>query len=106
MTSLLSSFVFLFIYASNIKNELGNRLDDERLEPLYQKAADKNLLIFLHPHYGIPNELYGEKQNGHVLPLAMGFPFETTIVWISPLWSPISLYIPQFFPFPLSSEPA
>ena len=36
-------------------------------------------MLFLHPHYGIPSEMYGEAQNGHVLPLALGFPFETTI---------------------------
>jgi len=41
-------------------------------------------MAFIHPHYGIGKDLYGEQENGHVLPLALGFPFETTIV--SPFW--------------------
>lgn len=32
-----------------------------------------------HPHYGIEGAAFGEKDNGHVLPLALGFPMETTI---------------------------
>lgn len=32
-----------------------------------------------HPHYGIEGA-FGTQDNGHVLPLALGFPFETTIV--------------------------
>lgn len=36
-------------------------------------------MIFLHPHYSVPSELFGPLENGHVLPLALGFPFETTI---------------------------
>lgn len=60
-------------------NGLGKGLDDERLEPLFAKLAEKKLMIFLHPHYGITPSLFGERDNGHVLPLALGFPFETTI---------------------------
>lgn len=37
-------------------------------------------MVFIHPHYGIGKDLYGEQENGHVLPLALGFPFETSIV--------------------------
>ncbi|KAJ3193765.1 hypothetical protein HK101_004119 [Irineochytrium annulatum] len=58
---------------------LGKGLDDPELEPVFKEAADRKLMLFVHPHYGIPSELYGEQQNGHVLPLALGFPFETTI---------------------------
>ncbi|KAJ3212142.1 hypothetical protein HDU67_004012 [Dinochytrium kinnereticum] len=58
---------------------LGKGLDDLELEPFFKEAAEKNMMLFVHPHYGINPELYGEKPNGHVLPLALGFPFETTI---------------------------
>lgn len=34
-------------------------------------------MIFLHPHYGVGNEHYGDA--GHSLFLALGFPFETTV---------------------------
>ncbi|KAJ3332022.1 hypothetical protein HDU76_001530 [Blyttiomyces sp. JEL0837] len=57
----------------------GKGLDDPELEPMFAKAAEKNLTIFLHPHYGVPSTLFGDHPNGHVLPLALGFPFETTI---------------------------
>ena len=59
---------------------LGKGLDDPELEPLFATAERLGLVIFLHPHYGIPRELYGDLDNGHVLPLALGFPFETTLV--------------------------
>ena len=38
---------------------------------------DANLMIFLHPHYGVGNEQYND--TGHALFLALGFPFETTV---------------------------
>jgi predicted TIM-barrel fold metal-dependent hydrolase len=58
---------------------LGNGLDDDRLEPVWAKLAEKGLLVFLHPHYGVGDNVWGQKDNGHVLPLALGFTFETTI---------------------------
>ncbi|KAF2432361.1 amidohydrolase 2 [Tothia fuscella] len=60
---------------------LGKGLDDPALEPVYQALEATNQLIFLHPHYGLPNSVYGPRGNeyGHVLPLALGFPLETTI---------------------------
>ncbi|OAA67405.1 uracil-5-carboxylate decarboxylase [Cordyceps fumosorosea ARSEF 2679] len=60
---------------------LGKGLDDPRLLPLFNAVADAKLLVFLHPHYGLPNEVYGPRaeEYGHVLPLALGFPMETTI---------------------------
>ena len=33
-------------------------------------------MIFVHPHYGLGNEALGDY--GHAMPLALGFPFETT----------------------------
>ncbi|KAJ5558404.1 Amidohydrolase 2 [Penicillium sp. DV-2018c] len=62
---------------------LGKGLDDERLSPVWAALEETQLLLFLHPHYGLPNEAFGgsEVMNryGHVLPLALGFPLETTI---------------------------
>lgn len=60
---------------------LGKGLDDPNIMPVFKAIADANLLVFLHPHYGLPNEVYGPRSEeyGHVLPLALGFPMETTI---------------------------
>ncbi|RPB15948.1 2-amino-3-carboxymuconate-6-semialdehyde decarboxylase [Morchella conica CCBAS932] len=60
---------------------LGNGLDDERLNPVYEALEETGQTMFLHPHYGLPTEVYGPRASeyGHVLPLALGFPLETTI---------------------------
>lgn len=60
---------------------LGKGLDDPALNPIYAALEKNELPIFLHPHYGLPSEVYGERASdyGHVLPLALGFPLETTI---------------------------
>lgn len=60
---------------------LGNGLDDPALDPIYAAIEKHQLLIFLHPHYGLPTSVYGQRAGdyGHVLPLALGFPLETTI---------------------------
>lgn len=60
---------------------LGKGLDDPALHPIYAALETSELPIFLHPHYGLPSEVYGERASdyGHVLPLALGFPLETTI---------------------------
>ncbi|KAL7819783.1 hypothetical protein V8C26DRAFT_395194 [Trichoderma gracile] len=61
---------------------LGRGLDDPALLPIFEALAAANLTIFLHPHYGLPNEVWGPRASaeyGHVLPLALGFPMETTI---------------------------
>ncbi|KAF9647271.1 amidohydrolase 2 [Thelephora ganbajun] len=58
---------------------LGRGLDDEELEPVWGEIERNGLVVFLHPHYGVPSSMWGERDNGHVLPLALGFPFETTI---------------------------
>lgn len=60
---------------------LGKGLDDPDLLPIFQALQDAKLPIFLHPHYGLPSSVWGERLNdyGHVLPLALGFPLETTI---------------------------
>jgi hypothetical protein len=70
---------------------LGKGLDDERLEPVWQAISEMGLTIFLHPHYGVRSDVWGEKDNGHVLSLALGFTFETTIVSILD----ISMYWPD-----------
>lgn len=61
---------------------LGKGLDDNDLIPIFEAVAAAGLTIFLHPHYGLPNEVWGPRSGaeyGHVLPLALGFPMETTI---------------------------
>jgi predicted TIM-barrel fold metal-dependent hydrolase len=62
---------------------LGSGLDDPALLPIFLALSDANLPIFLHPHYGLPNSVFGPRsaagEYGHVLPLALGFPMETTI---------------------------
>ncbi|KAJ3488816.1 hypothetical protein NLI96_g2574 [Meripilus lineatus] len=57
---------------------IGKGLDDDALEPVWEAISKAGLVIFLHPHYGVDSSAWGEKDNGHVLPLALGFPFETT----------------------------
>lgn len=59
---------------------IGNGLDDKALEPVWKAIEKAGLVVFIHPHYGIDGKAFGDKPNGHVLPLALGFPFETTIV--------------------------
>lgn len=60
---------------------LGSGLDDPALSPIWHALQNSNLLLFLHPHYGLPDSVYGPRaeEYGHVLPLALGFPLETTV---------------------------
>lgn len=60
---------------------LGSGLDDPALDPIYAALEKQGQVIFLHPHYGLPTSVYGPRASeyGHVLPLALGFPLETTI---------------------------
>ncbi|GAA5865530.1 hypothetical protein JCM3774_002040 [Rhodotorula dairenensis] len=57
---------------------LGKGLDDPAMEPIYEALSAAGLVVFVHPHYGIENA-FDEQDNGHVLALGLGFPFETTI---------------------------
>ncbi|KAK7470436.1 hypothetical protein VKT23_001862 [Stygiomarasmius scandens] len=57
---------------------VGKGLDDEALDPVWAAIEAAGLVVFLHPHYGVDGKAWGGKDNGHVLPLALGFPFETT----------------------------
>ncbi|EIW61491.1 amidohydrolase 2 [Trametes versicolor FP-101664 SS1] len=58
---------------------LGKGLDDDALEPVWGALEKAGLVVFLHPHYGVDKDAWGARDNGHVLPLALGFPFETTV---------------------------
>jgi len=60
---------------------LGSGLDDPALEPVFAALETYQQIVFLHPHYGLPASVYGPRAGdyGHVLPLALGFPLETTI---------------------------
>ena len=54
----------------------GEGLDDPRLDPVWEAAERAGLMIFVHPHYGVGNDVLSGY--GHAMPLALGFPFETT----------------------------
>ena len=54
----------------------GQGLDDPALDPVWAAAERDGLMIFAHPHYGLGNEALAGY--GHAMPLALGFPFETT----------------------------
>ena len=62
---------------------LGSGLDDPALAPIWSALQATKTLVFLHPHYGLPDTAFGGSsvvsKSGHVLPLALGFPLETTI---------------------------
>ncbi len=62
---------------------LGKGLDDLSLDEVYSALAETSTLVFLHPHYGLPDSAFGGPEvvarSGHVLPLALGFPLETTV---------------------------
>lgn len=60
---------------------LGEGLDDSRLDGIWRAIEEAEMVVFLHPHYGLPGDVYGPRAGdyGHVLALAMGFPMETTI---------------------------
>ena len=70
----------------------GNGLDDPELNPIWSALESSQTMVFLHPHYGLPKSVYGPRgsEYGHVLPLALGFPLETTIavstMYLSGLW--------------------
>jgi predicted TIM-barrel fold metal-dependent hydrolase len=83
---------------------VGKGLDDPEMEPVWQALSEAGLVVFLHPHYGLGSgakELYGERDNGHVLSLAIGFPTETTVVCPRPPWYP---FLILFISFPRPSH--
>ncbi len=52
-------------------------LDDPDFEPIWKAAADAGLFVFIHPHYGVGQNLFPD--TGHAMMLALGFTFETSI---------------------------
>ena len=55
----------------------GRLLDDPDLRPLWDSAARSGLPVFVHPHYGTGiGDMAGL---GHGGPVALAFPFETTV---------------------------
>lgn len=55
----------------------GTSLDDVHLEPLWGALAERKLIVFIHPHYGLGLQEMGGF--GHILPVGIGFVFETTL---------------------------
>ena len=53
---------------------MGEGMDDTRMEEVYTTLEGEEMPVFLHPHYGLPTEVYGPRagEYGHALPLAMG----------------------------------
>jgi len=51
-------------------------LDDRRLDSVWKVLATTGLPLYLHPHDSM---LAVDDEYGHVLPVALGFPFETTV---------------------------
>ena len=62
----------------------GSGLDDPALDPIWAALETYSLLTFIHPHYGLPSEVFGPRmaESGHVLPLSLGFTMETTIAFV------------------------
>ena len=62
---------------------LGKGLDDSAMDSIWAALEKYGLLVFIHPHYGLPSEVFGSRmpESGHVLPLSLGFPLETTIAF-------------------------
>ena len=54
------------------------RLDDPELEPVWAELESRSLPVLLHPQDGIALDLL--EGYGHVLPVGVGFPMETTAV--------------------------
>ena len=55
----------------------GKGLDDPNMDIIYEEIEKNNLVLFIHPHYGIKGE--NLSKYGHSLELSLGFPFETSI---------------------------
>jgi predicted TIM-barrel fold metal-dependent hydrolase len=55
----------------------GRELDDPVLEPVWEALEGTGVPLIIHPHYVAAREaLHGY---GHAFPVALGFPFETTV---------------------------
>ena len=76
---------------------LGQGLDDPDLDAVYDALQDTQTLVFLHPHYGLPSSVFGPRasESGHVLPLSLGFPLETTIAFTRMFLSGVFDRFPQ-----------
>jgi len=55
----------------------GRTLDDPALEPIWNALEETRLPLLLHPHYVVGQDALDGF--GHAFPLALGFPFETTV---------------------------
>jgi aminocarboxymuconate-semialdehyde decarboxylase len=55
----------------------GLELDDAALDPIWAALERTGLPLLLHPHYVVGRDALSGR--GHAFPLALGFPFETTV---------------------------
>jgi predicted TIM-barrel fold metal-dependent hydrolase len=55
----------------------GHELDAPELDPLWEALQQRRLPLLIHPHYLVGSDALGGA--GHTLPVALGFPFETTV---------------------------
>ncbi len=55
----------------------GKGLDDPVLDPVWREAERLGLAVYIHPHYGIGLDSFGN--HTYALNFALGFPFETSI---------------------------
>ncbi len=71
----------------------GLEFDNERLTPFWEELESSELPLFVHPHDGVAlDELAGY---GNSLPLALGFPFETTIAVTKLVFSGVLARFPR-----------
>jgi aminocarboxymuconate-semialdehyde decarboxylase len=61
----------------------GPGMDDPLFIPILRALAEANLLVFFHPNYGLPGNIFGPccGLHGQVLPVSLGFTTETTIAF-------------------------
>lgn len=56
------------------------QFDDPALDPIWSALEESGQPLLVHPHYGLALE--EQDGYGHMLPLALGFPYETTVALV------------------------
>jgi len=71
----------------------GKGLDDASLNPVWRKAEELGLVLYVHPHYGIDTRHFGTQS--YALNFALGFPFETSIAVARMIFSGVLQRFPK-----------